>query len=385
MKIVEFEDGMTEQTATELFEKIAMFASYGFNKSHAVEYTMISYQVMWLKTNYPVEFYAAGLTNMDEDKLPGLLRDAKASGIAISMPDINHSTGRFEIVTDKKLAVPFQRIKGISALSTAAILAARVAGPFLSKDDFIKRVERKRCNVRHQEILNLIGAFANIEPDQLPSDDPTRVRDQIELIPGLISANVPINRDMLRDTHVRSAIFDVIDAYRAEYGPASAKPDGMQIKPTFGKAARFMIIADAPGNDEDSAGSMGFAFSNSTVQDCMSNNGLEKADVYWTALIKRPKRNKTITPEEIAAYRPYLDMEIDALKPTVIVLLGSTVTRAFLKDFKGKASEAAGKVVYSKELDANLVVGFSAGEIYHDPDKINNMNAVFASVAELLA
>jgi DNA polymerase-3 subunit alpha len=63
----------TEDWAGELFDKIEGFAGYGFNKSHSVEYTLISYQAMWLKTYYPVEFFAAALSLMKEDKLPAIL------------------------------------------------------------------------------------------------------------------------------------------------------------------------------------------------------------------------------------------------------------------------------------------------------------------------
>ena len=66
------------------------------------------------------------------------------------------------------------------------------------------------------------------------------------------------------------------------------------------------------------------------------------------------------------------------------MLLGSQTVRTFLPDFKGKASDSAGKVIYSKELDSNLVIGFSAGEIWHDPEKQNAMNEVFGAVADLL-
>ena len=84
-------------------------------------------------------------------------------------------------------------------------------------------------------------------------------------------------------------------------------------------------------------------------------------------------------------YSPYLEQEIDLLRPPVIVLLGSNVTRHFIPDFKGKASDQAGKVVYSDKYDCNLVIAFSPGEIFHDSEKQSNMNDVFIRVAELLA
>lgn len=370
--------------AGQLFDMIEGFAGYGFNKSHSVEYTLISYQCMWLKVNYPVEFFAAALTNMDADKLPGVIADAKSFGIEVSMPDINHSTDRFEIVTDKKLAIPFQRIKGLSTKTVDAILTARAAGPFADKADFLSRVEKRRCNVRHQANLDKVGAFSFIEPGQPASNDPCRIKDQVELIPGLISSYVPIGREMQIDASSKDLVAATIDEYRHKYGPDGEKSDGMPVKPSFGRRAQFMIISDAPSNQEDGAGVMGLSMSSNAVIDAMAEANLEPADAYWTAMIKRPKRERQVTGDEIATYKPYLDREIEVLKPPVIVLMGSVTTRQFLPGFRGKASDEAGKVFYDKDLDANLVIGFSPGEIYHAPEKQENMNKVMLTVAELL-
>lgn len=376
--------GCAEPFASALFDKIEGFAGYGFNKSHSVEYTLISYQCMWLKTYYAVEFYAAALTLLDEDKLPTIIRDAKQFGIEVATPDINISTNRFEIVTDTKLVMPFQRIKGISEKTTQAILDARKAGSFASKADFLARVEKRRCHVGHQNALDAVGAFHRIEPGTPPANDPSRVKDQIELLPGLIAQHVPINRDMATDKVTKDTISALIDEYRAAHGPGSAEVDGLPVKPSFGRSAKFMLITDAPGGEEEQSGIMGFAMSTNAIIDAMMESGIDRADAYWTALLKRPKRGKQITAEELALYKPYLLKEIEILKPSVIVLMGSQTVRAFLPDFRGKASDAAGQVIYSKALDANLVIGFSAGEIYYNPERQENMNDVFKSVAELL-
>lgn len=371
--------------AGHLFDKIEGFAGYGFNRSHSVEYTLISYQSMWLKTYYPVEFYAAALTIMDTDKLEAILRDAKANGVSVEPPDINNSSQRFEILTDTRLAIPFQRLLGLSTKTADAILEARKGGPFKDKADFLARVEKRRCNKRAQDVLDRAGAFARIEPGQVPAVDPSRLKDQIELLPGLIIDTVPVNRDLDRSKIAKDRIAEVIDDYRAAHGPAATQVDGMPVKPHFGKEARIMLISDAPGGEEDGNGIMGLAKSQTAVADAMYEAGLDWKDVYWTALVKRPKRGKTLSPEEIKLYRPYLEREIDILKPPVIVMLGTSTVRTFLSDFKGKASDQAGKVVYSQDHDANLVVAFNPGEIWHDPEKQQNMNAALQAAADLLA
>lgn len=376
--------GCTEEWAGQLFDKIEGFAGYGFNKSHSVEYSLISWQSMWLKTKYPIEFFAAALSLMDEDKLPAIIRDAERFGIEVVMPDINISTNRFEIVSDTQLVIPFHRIKGISHNTTKAILKAREAGPFKDKQDFLDRVEKRSCNVRHQEALEKVGAFARIEPGQAPAKDPSRVRDQIDLIPGLITDTVPIDRDLDRSKEAKKGIVEVVSDYRAALGPVSEESDGFPVKPFFGKDARFMIITDAPTRQEEESGKMSYGTNLSCVIDAMAVHGLQRADVYWTGLIKRPKSDKQVLPEEIVLYKSYLEREIEILAPPIIVMLGSATVRYFLPDFKGKASDVAGKVVYDKNRDLNLVIGFNPGEIYHDSSKQSAMEDVFHSVMDLL-
>ncbi len=374
--------GMHPDFAGELFDKIEKFAGYGFNKSHSVEYTLISYQSAWLKTHYPVEFFAAALTLMKDDKLPALLKDAELAGIEVVYPDINLSTDKFEILTDTKLIIPFNRVKGVAATTTNAIIKARKAGPFKSKEDLEARVERRVCNVKHRDILERIGAFASVDPTAKSQRHPDRIVDQRDLIPGLVVATVPVGRDFPTDKFTKAKIVEIMQEYREKHGP-EGDGDGWPVKLRFGANAQFMVISDAPSNEEEQLG-MAYGTMFNYVETALEANGLMRKDGYWTALIKRCKEGKQVSPAEIATYLPYLQREIEVLKPPIIVLLGSTTVRQFISDFKGKASEAAGQIIYSKELDANLIVGFSPGEIWHSPEKQDDMNAVFAAVASLL-
>jgi DNA polymerase-3 subunit alpha len=368
-----------EAWAGTLFDKIEGFAGYGFNKSHSVVYSLISWQSMWLKTHYPVEFFAAALTLLGEDKLPAILRDAQRFGIDVNMPDINTSTERFEILTDVRLVIPFQRIKGISTNTTTAILEARKSGPFKNKKDFLDRVEKRRCNVKHQDVLDKVGAFSRIESGQLGPSDPSRIRDQLELLPGLVMANVPVNRGMENDKATKNVIAEIIHDYSS-----ALSEDGIMVRPLVGKRMEFMIITDAPNNPEEQEGMMSYGKASAPVIDALAAHELGRDNVYWTSMLKRPKSGKQVSADEIALYWPYLEREIEALKPPIIVLLGSAIVRKFMPDLKGKASDVAGKIVYSKELDANLVIGFNPGEIYFAPEKQELMEDVFASVVDLL-
>lgn len=373
--------GCTEDWAGELFDKIEGFAGYGFNKSHSVEYTLISYQSMWLKTMFPVEFFAAALSLMKEEKLAGLLRDAREHGVTLEVPDINHSTNRFEIISDTRLTMPFKAIKGLGDKTVEAILAARAAGRFTSKADFLARVEKRRCNIKHRELLDKVGAFAWIEPGQPQPDHPTRIKDQIDLLPGLIASAVPIAHDLNRDKVTKEHLAALYDENREQLLAAG---EGSPTKPHFGRKASIMIITDGPSNDEDSNGMFGLTRGGSSVVTALNAAGMDLTDVYWTGLIKRPKRDKQVSAEEIALFKGWLNEEIEALKPPVIILLGSATVRHFIPTFKGKASEAAGKVIYFKDLDANVIVGFTPGEIYHDPSKQTLLDEIFVQAANMV-
>ncbi len=365
--------------AGDLFDKIEGFAGYGFNKSHSVEYTLISYEVMYLKTHYPVEFFAAALSLLKAEELPAILKDAQTAGIEIALPDINMSSGEFEILTDTLLCIPFNRIKGISTNTSNAIVAARKDGPFTSVADLNARVEKRKCHKGHVAILDKIGAFASIDPTLISQRHPDRIKDQRDLIPGLITDTVPVNRGMLKDKYTAARLGEIVIQYREE-----KKDDGEQIKPMLGKAARFMVISDCPTSQEERFGQMTQGDSFGTTALALAESGLIKADAYWTALIKRPKASKQVSAQEIEAYLPYLRQEIDLLKPPVVVLLGSATVRHFMPDLKGKASDAAGKIIYNKDWDANMIIGFNPGEIFYDPDKQIALNEVFAQVSTLI-
>jgi DNA polymerase III subunit alpha len=375
--------GETEEWAKKLFDMIAGFAGYGFNRSHSVEYSLISYQSAYLKVKYPVEFYAAALSLMDDDKLPALISEAHSQGIQINPPDVNLSTERFEILTDSLLSIPFSRVKGLSERAAKSIVETRGAVPFKSKEDFEDRVDKRLINIAKRETLEKIGAFARITPGAPPARDPSRIKDQREFIPGLINDIVPINRDMQMDRISIRQLVKNIDDYKT-----TLASDGAQVRPSFSTKSKIMVIFDAPSggrNSEETAGVMGrgSAFAWEATVRSINEVGFSINDLYITALLKRPKSGKSIDPDEIRLYEPYLKEEIQLLKPPTIVALGSNITRWFFPDLKGKASDQAGKVVYHKGFDANVIIGFSPGEIWHDPDKQSKLDEVFAAAMSL--
>jgi len=161
------ENGVDKKKATEVFDLLEKFANYGFNKSHAAAYAVVSYQTAWLKANHPVEFMA-GVMNCDihlTDKLHVYFREVKRLGIEMIPPCVNRGEATFS-VTDGKIAYALGGLKNVGVEAMKLITAARhEGGPFKDLFDFARRVDIKRMGKRPFEMLARAGAF-----DQLDSN-----------------------------------------------------------------------------------------------------------------------------------------------------------------------------------------------------------------------
>ena len=159
--------GENADEAGMIFDLLAKFADYGFNKSHAAAYALISYQTAYLKANYPVEFLAASmsleLTNTD--KLAEFRREAARLGITVEPPNVNTSGVRFE-VADGAIRYALAAVKGVGEEAAKALVAARGSKPFASLTDYALRVSPKLVNRRTFEQLAAAGAFDTLEKDR---------------------------------------------------------------------------------------------------------------------------------------------------------------------------------------------------------------------------
>ncbi|PZP29346.1 MAG: DNA polymerase III subunit alpha [Roseateles depolymerans] len=163
------EKGIDQAKADEVFDLMEKFAGYGFNKSHAAAYALLSYHTAWLKAHYTAEFYAANMTiEMDDtDKLKVLLNDAKLFGIEFQAPCVNKGQYRFEPLSNRLVNYGLGAVKGTGRGAIEAIIAAREAGgPFRSFYDFCIRVDRKSVNKRVVEALIKAGAFDSLYPER---------------------------------------------------------------------------------------------------------------------------------------------------------------------------------------------------------------------------
>ena len=158
--------------ADEIFDLLAKFADYGFNKSHAAAYALIAYQTGWFKANYPIEFIAASMTldKGNTDKLAEFRNEARRLGIRVDPPSINRSGVNFEVHDDQQggLAIryAFSAVKGVGEGQAAAIVATRGDGPFLDIGDFARRINPREVNKKVLESLAAAGAFDELEADR---------------------------------------------------------------------------------------------------------------------------------------------------------------------------------------------------------------------------
>jgi DNA polymerase-3 subunit alpha len=161
------QQGLSAQQADAIFDLMEKFAGYGFNKSHAAAYALVSYQTAWLKAHYPAEFMAATISaDMDNtDKVVTFLDETRALGIRVLPPDINSSTWMFAAVEPKVMRYGLGAIKGVGHGACLAIAEERDAhGPYRDLPDFCRRVDPNRLNKRVLEALILSGAMDALAP-----------------------------------------------------------------------------------------------------------------------------------------------------------------------------------------------------------------------------
>ncbi|CQR48120.1 DNA polymerase III subunit alpha [Paraliobacillus sp. PM-2] len=160
-------NGYNQTIATNIFDWIVRFSNYGFNRSHAVAYSKISYQLAYLKAHYPSYFFAEILSSVtgQQDKIRIYINEAKTMGINLLPPSINKSIGKFN-VKDNHIRVGLWAIKGIGHQVVKEIVQVRKSKPFSSLFDFCMRVSLKIINRNVLESLILVGAFDDLLDDR---------------------------------------------------------------------------------------------------------------------------------------------------------------------------------------------------------------------------
>ncbi|NSX55101.1 DNA polymerase III subunit alpha [Parasulfitobacter algicola] len=162
------ENGVDKEKALEVWYLLDKFANYGFNKSHAAAYAVVSYQTAWLKANYPVEFMA-GVMNCDihlTDKLNVYFQEVKKGlGLPYVPPCVNRSQALFT-VDDGQLVYALGALKNVGVEAMRLVTDARGDKPFVTLFDFARRVDLKRVGKRPLEMLARAGGFDQLDPNR---------------------------------------------------------------------------------------------------------------------------------------------------------------------------------------------------------------------------
>ncbi len=210
-------NGIAKDIAASIFLKIEPFAEYGFNKSHAAAYAIISYQTAFLKTYYPKEFIAASMT-MDisnQNKLSEFYEELKRLDIEVIRPDINECFADFKTIDNKF----YYALGGIKAVGYEAILNVveerTINGKFKSINDFLNRVNPKNMNKLQLEGLVKAGAFDSLNENR---------QALFDSIPNLIlkTKNIYENKSanqidlFIEDEETQNDIINVIEDWKFE-------------------------------------------------------------------------------------------------------------------------------------------------------------------------
>ena len=161
-------NGVDKGRAEYIFELVAKFAGYGFNKSHAAAYALIAYQTAYLKANHPTEFVAASMTlDMgNADKLNGFAQEARRLGIPLQPPSVNRSEVGF-IPNDGAIRYSLAALKNVGRQAVEFICTERTEnGPFKDVSDFARRLNPRLVNKRAMETLAAAGALDDLGIDR---------------------------------------------------------------------------------------------------------------------------------------------------------------------------------------------------------------------------
>ena len=156
--------GYDRRTIEDIAGQIETFGRYGFNKSHSVAYSVVSYHTAYLKTHHRAEFMAALLTSQigDTESVIKYINEARELGLEILPPDVNESGYKFTVISDEQVRFGLGAIRNVGLGAIDSILAARFEKPFTSVFDLCERVDLRLCNKRVFEALIAAGALDSL-------------------------------------------------------------------------------------------------------------------------------------------------------------------------------------------------------------------------------
>lgn len=206
--------GVDEKVANEIFDLMAKFAAYGFNRSHAAAYSVVAYHTGYLKANYPAEYMASVLTHNKNDitKLNFFLRECKRMRITVLGPDINESDLNFTVNEEGNIRFGMSALKGVGEGPVTEILEQRKEGNFKSIFNLTTRVNLRTVNKKCIESLALGGAFDSF--NQTRASYFTPVLDRKSIIEESISYGNSFQNQKAKS--VNSLFGDITESFLKE-------------------------------------------------------------------------------------------------------------------------------------------------------------------------
>ena len=162
-----YKNGIDSESANKIFDEMAEFAKYAFNKSHAAAYAVVAYQTAYLKCHYPNEFMAAYMNSFigNQNKIPIYINESRELGIEVLKPDINESYSKFAVINGK-IRFALNSIKNVGESAIDEIIRERkINGKYKSFIDFCQRVSSDAINKKCVESLIKAGCFDEVEKE----------------------------------------------------------------------------------------------------------------------------------------------------------------------------------------------------------------------------
>lgn len=171
------EKGYSDETANHVYDLIVRFADYGFNRSHAAAYAVLTYRTAYLRAHHLPDFLACLLSSVmgDAEKVKDYTKDAKQHGIDVLSPSVTESEGMYSVASDTAIRTGILAVRNVGRGAVEAILTARSERPFSSLVDFLQRVNNRMCNKKAVESLLESGALVDFLPDNASPEVATQI------------------------------------------------------------------------------------------------------------------------------------------------------------------------------------------------------------------
>lgn len=416
---------LNRRDAESLWEQLETFGGYGFNRSHAVEYSLLGYYCQWLKTYYPTEFICATLTFCGDDKKDEAIKEAYRLGLSVVTPKVGISDAIKWTVKEKKLYVPFKEVKGIgdkTAIKVATETNEPIPEPAIEPEKEVlnvkkkprlykgfwfekrepipeqiqeKRKAKKKKLTRLQKILHDIEAF---DPNSIPADATDYFSFQISSDPKIAFPKLY----ELVNKRVRPSEFEKIlkgkmpiagaiqqKRFTNEKVLVCNKCDlrlecRAPVMPSRGKY-NVVICGEAPGKDEDNAGSgfVGSAGKNILWPE-LEKYGLSRILFHVTNCVKcYPSKTKTPKKKHIVACQHWLLEELNNLDTRLILAFGNTCLSFFTNTASG-ITNVTGETHWNEKFKAWICWCIHPASVLHNPGNRRDFEKGIKNFAETM-